>query len=85
MTTSSAQNNELTEAEVLFAKVAHLENALNNSFGLEQSLNLHGDSMSLVFESTTVALDATQRVEFSARMSKIDEKLQEQAMDDFFS
>lgn len=88
MTTSSAGSNELTEVEALFAKVASIENALNNSSstsnGLESSLNLYGVCMGLAAESTVVTLTDAQRKEFSNRMKAIDEQLQEQAMGGFF-
>lgn len=89
MTTASTANNEPTEVEALFAKVTSVENTLNNTFsdanGVEQSLQLYGLCMGIVAESTTVSLTDAQRAEFAARMDKIDEKLQEQAMEDFFS
>lgn len=88
MTTSSAGNNELPEAEALFAKVASIEDTLNNSSsssnGLESSLNLYGVCMGLAAESTVVTLTDAQRKEFNNRMKAIDEQLQEQAMEGFF-
>lgn len=88
MTTSSAGSNELTDVEALFAKVASIEDTLNNSSsssnGLESSLSLYGVCMGLAAESTVVTLTDAQRKEFNNRMKAIDEQLQEQAMEGFF-
>lgn len=88
MTTSSAGSNELTDVEALFAKVASIEDTLNNSSsssnGLESSLNLYGVCMGIAAESTVVTLTDAQRKEFNNRMKAIDEQLQEQAMEGFF-
>lgn len=82
-------NNESTEVEALFAKVTSVENALNcpspDMEGVEQSLHLYGLCMGIVAESTTVPLTVAQRADFAERMDRIDAKIQEQAMDDFFS
>lgn len=89
MTNASTTNNEPTEVEALFAKVTSVEETLNNSSpdvnGVEQSLHLYGLCMGIVAESTTISLTKAQRAEFAGRMDRIDEKLQEQAMEDFFS
>lgn len=89
MTTSFNSTNEPTDVEVLFAKVTSVEETLNNSStevtGVEQSLHLYGWCMGIVAESTTVSLTDAQRAEFNERMDRIDSKLQEQAMEDFFS
>lgn len=87
MNTIAPNNNEPTEVESLFAKVASVEEALNNpshSDALGESLNLYGVCMGLAAESTVVTLTDAQRKEFSNRMKAIDEQLQEQAMEGFF-
>lgn len=87
MTTDSIENNDATGVEELFAKVASVEETLNNPSpdvdGLGESLHLYGICMGIVAESTTVALTDEQRAEFNMRMNSIDDKVQEQAMKGF--
>lgn len=89
MTTDSIENNDATGVEELFAKVTSVEETLNNPSpdvdGLGESLHLYGICMGIAAESTTVILNDAQRAEFNGRMDRIDSKLQEQAMQDFFS
>lgn len=83
-----AKDNESNVSE-LFAKVTSVEETLktpsHNVDGVEESLNLYGICMGIAAESTTVPLNDAQRAEFNERMDRIDSKLQEQAMQDFFS
>lgn len=89
MTKTSITNNESAGVEALFAKVTSVEETLNKTSpdvdGLSESLQLYGICMGIMAESTTVVLTNEQRAEFNERMDRIDEKVQEQAMNDFFS
>ena len=89
MTKPSTTSNESAGVEALFARVTSVEQTLNNASpdvdGVEQSLHLYGLCMGIVAESTTVSLTDAQRGEFAERMDRIDAKIQEQAMEDFFS
>lgn len=89
MTKTSITNNESAGVEALLAKVTSVEETLNKTSpdvdGLSESLQLYGICMGIMAESTTVVLTNEQRAEFNERMDRIDEKVQEQAMNDFFS
>lgn len=89
MAKTSITNNESAGVEALFAKVTSVEETLNKTSpdgdGLSESLQLYGICMGIMAESTTVVLTNEQRAEFNERMDRIDSKVQEQAMNDFFS
>lgn len=89
MTKTSITNNESAGVEALFAKVTSVEETLNKTSpdvdGLSESLQLYGICMGIMAESTTVVLTNEQRAEFNERMDRIDSKVQEQAMTNFFS